>query len=161
MQKNLPHGAMVAGAVIGAAGLLLFGRIIWTAARAPDARDNPKISQDFLRIYAPAALINFAKTQHSIETNEELIRLIGQADLHECWFVVVTRSQMQDGQIIDVPVIFRPGQIANQFVLIRNYLHTLAGSTLDEHRADATVVVIPSNLITKEPLRALPELLEQ
>ena len=88
-------------ALIGVAGLLFFGRHVWNAS-APQ-RDPPGITvrSEILTIYAPKALIDFAKAHPEITTNDELVRLIREAKLN-VWFASVARLHQANGNLADV-----------------------------------------------------------
>ena len=118
------------------------------------------VDQELVAIYAPAALIQFAKTHDpgSIATNDELARLIEQEGLQSCWMITQTYWSRGDGSY--TPVIFRPGDFAYRFPGTKACLQAMAGSPTAEY-ANTRIVVIPERLLAKEPLDALPELLRQ
>jgi len=89
--------------LMGAAGLFLFGRHVWNAS-APE-REPPGITvrSEILTIYAPKALIDFAKAHPEITTNDELVRLIRQAKLN-VWFAIVARNHQANGNFADVAI---------------------------------------------------------
>jgi hypothetical protein len=155
MRKHVARAALVAAALIGAAGLFLYGRSVWRAGSPSLNRYSPTIHQELLALYAPAALIEFARAHGSIATNDELLRLLDQAGLRNCWMVAVNRGRQKNGQVTTTPMVIHLGRHDYLFVLSRDYLHALAGNP-----RDVQIVVIPEDLLAKEPVEALAELLE-
>jgi hypothetical protein len=69
-------------ALTGAAGLFLFGRHVWNAGAPREEPPGYTVRSEIRTIYAPKALIVFAKAHPEITTNDELVRLIRQAKLN-------------------------------------------------------------------------------
>jgi hypothetical protein len=114
------------GALIGIAGLFVFGRHVWTAT-APQAEPSGiAIRSEIVIIYAPKALIDFAKANAEITTNDELVRLIREAQL-KVWFATVTRLHQANGFFTDLPIWYRPGERPECFEDAKSALRILAG----------------------------------
>jgi len=160
MRKILSLAAMLIALLTGATALVLFGRSLWTAGGAPVTPVNRNLDQELTAIYAPAALIQFAKTHDpgSIGTNDELARLIEQEGLQSCWMITLTYWSRGDGSYM--PVILHPGDFAYRFPVTRACLQAMAGNPAAEY-AKTRIVVIPEHLLAKAPLDALPELLRK
>jgi len=147
--------------LMGAAGLFLFGRHVWNAS-APE-REPPGITvrSEILTIYAPKALIDFAKAHAEITTNDELVRLIREAKLN-VWFATVIRNHQANGIFADVPIWYRPGERPECFDNAQVALLTLAGNppgpvTVDNRNAKTEV--IEDAMMEMEPMKGLRQLL--
>jgi hypothetical protein len=75
-------------ALLGVVGLFLFGRHVWNVSAPQTEPSGIAIRSEILTIYAPKALIDFAKAQPEITTNDELVRRIREAKLN-VWFATV------------------------------------------------------------------------
>jgi hypothetical protein len=150
-------------ALMGAAGLFLFGRHVWNAS-APQ-REHPGITirSEILTIYAPNALIDFAKAHPEITTNDELMRLIHQAKLN-VWFAIVARNHQANGKFTDVAISYRPGETPECFGNTMAVLLTLAGNRPGPGTVDcknANTEVIEDAMMEMEPVDGLRQLLKQ
>jgi hypothetical protein len=147
--------------LIGVAGLLFFGRHVWNAS-AP-RRDPPGITvrSEILTIYAPKALIDFAKAHPEITTNEELVRLIHEAKLN-VWFATVTRNHQANGVFADVPIWYRPGETPECFDNAKAALRMLAGDRRGPGimaYTNARTEVIDDAMMEMDPAEGLRQLL--
>ena len=124
---NIERLVIALGALIGAAGLFLFGRHVWNAGAPQTEPSGITIRSEILTIYAPKALIDFAKAHPEITTNDELVRLIREAKLN-VWFATVTRLHQANGFFTDVPIWYRPGERPECFDNAKAVLLTLAGN---------------------------------
>ena len=113
--------------LMGAAGLSLFGRHVWNAGAPQTEPSGITIRSEILTIYAPKALIDFAKAHPEITTNDELVRLIREAKLN-VWFATVGRNHQANGFFTDVPIWYRPGERPECFDNAKAVLLTLAGN---------------------------------
>jgi hypothetical protein len=77
-------------------------------------------------LYAPQALIEFAKAHPEIATNDELVRLICAAKLN-VWFATVARLHEANGFFTDIPIWYRPGERPECFDDVKAALRMLAG----------------------------------
>lgn len=111
------------GTIIGVVGLLIFGRHVWNAS-APGA-DPPGITikSEILMVYAPKALIDFARAHPGITTNDELVRLTQQAKLH-VWFATITWNYQANGVVADIPICYLPGEKPECFEVAADVLRT-------------------------------------
>lgn len=151
------------GALIGAAGLFLFGRYVWNAGAPPTEPSGITIRSDILTIYAPKAFFDFAKAHPEITTNDELVRMIRQAKLN-VWFAIVVRNHQANGFFTDVPIWYRPGERPECFDDAKAVLHTLAGNPPGHGAAaysNAKTVVIDNAMMEVEPVDGLRQLLTQ
>ena len=114
-------------AFIEAAGLFLFARHDWTAGARQTEPSGIANRSEILTIYAPQALIDFAKAHAEITTNDQLVRLIREAKFN-VWFATVTRNYQGDGIFADVPIWYRPGEQPECFDNLKAVLLTLAGN---------------------------------
>jgi hypothetical protein len=147
--------------LLGVAGLLFFGRHVWNAG-APQ-REPPGITvrSEILTIYAPKALIDFAKAHPEITTNDELVRLIREAKLN-VWFATVTRNHQANGIFADVPIWYRPGERPECFDEAKAVLLTLAGNRPGPGTVDYTETeteVLEDAMMEMEPMEGLRQLL--
>jgi hypothetical protein len=148
------------GALMGATGLLLFGRHGWTAGAASQDPPGITVRSEILTIYAPQALIDFAKANPEITTNDELVRLIRQAKLN-VWFAVVTRNHEANGILADIPIWYRPGQRPECFENTKAVLLTLAGRSGlpgTVTYANAKTEVIEDAIMEMAPMEGLRQL---
>jgi len=58
--------------LMGASGHFLFGRHVWNASAPQAELPGITVRSEILTIYAPKALIDFAKAHPEITTNDEL-----------------------------------------------------------------------------------------
>src|SRR6516225_5962258 len=96
-------------ALMGTAGLFLFGRHVWNAGAPQTEPSGITIGSEIVTIYAPKALIDFAKAHPEITPNDELVRLIREAKLN-VWFATVGRNHQASGIFSDLAVCYRPGK---------------------------------------------------
>jgi hypothetical protein len=148
-------------ALIGAAGLFLFGRHVWNASAPQTEPSGITITSEILIIYAPKALIDFAKAHPETPTNDDLVRLIREAKLN-VWFAIVDRHHQANGNFADVAISYRPGEKPECFDHVKAVLLTLAGhrprpGTVDY--TNATIEVIDDAMMEMEPMAGLRQLL--
>jgi len=163
MRINRTQSTMVIAALLGAAWLFFYGHHVLLSSRPEPERPNQTIHEQIVKIYASPALIAFAKSHDpwAITTNAELIRALEQARMQNSWLVTITRWLHEQGNVLDTPVIVRPGQHESMFPTTIGVFQTLAGDPPSEYFAEAQIVVIPARLLAKEPREALDELLRQ
>ena len=89
--------------------LFFFGRHVWNSGAPQLEPAGITVSSDVLTIYAPQALVDFAKAHPEITTNDELVRLIREAKLN-VWFAIVGRLYQANGTFADVSASYRPGE---------------------------------------------------
>jgi hypothetical protein len=148
-------------AVIGAAGLVLFGCHVWNASAPKREPPGITVRSEILIIYAPKALIDFAKAHPKITTNDELVRLIREAKLN-VWFATVERNYQSNGIFADVPIWYRPGERPECFDNAKAVLLTLAGNDPGPGTVacrNATTEVIVDAMMEIEPADGLRQLL--
>jgi hypothetical protein len=148
-------------ALIGVAGLFLFGRYVWTAGAPQTEPFGITIRSEILTIYVPKALIDFAKAHPEITTNDELVRLIREAKLN-VWFATVTRLHQANGFVTDVPIWYRPGERPECFDDAKAVLRMLAGDRRGPGimaYTNARTEVIDDAMMKIEPAEGLRQLL--
>jgi hypothetical protein len=148
-------------ALIGVAGLCLFGRHVWNAGAAQQEPPGITVRSEMLTIYAPQALIDFAKAHPEIATNDELVRLIREAKLN-VWFATVARNHQADGFSTEIPIWYRPGERPEFFDSVKAVVLTLAGNRPGPGTLDSTKVrieVIEDAMMEMEPMEGLRQLL--
>jgi hypothetical protein len=150
-------------ALIGVAGLILFGRHVWNAGIPQPERPGISIGSEILTVDAPKALIDFAKAHPEIRTNDELVRLIREAKLN-VWFATVARNHQANGIVADVPIWYRPGERPECFDIAKAVLLALAGNRpkprIMAYR-NARTEVIDDAMMEMEPAAGLTQLLTQ
>jgi hypothetical protein len=149
-------------ALLGAMALVSFGRHVWHAGAAPTEPSGTSVSSEVLTIYAPQALVDFAKAHPGITTNDELVRLTREAKLN-VWFAIVTRHHQANGAITDIPILYRTGDTGD-FGIAHAVLLTLAGkgpSAGPEDYANAKIEVVDDAMIDEDPLEGLRKLLQR
>jgi hypothetical protein len=150
-------------ALIGAAGLFMFGRHVWNASVPQPEPPGITVRSEILTIYAPKALIGFAKAHPEITTNDELVRLIREAKLN-VWFATVARLHQANGFFTDVPIWYRPGERPECFDDAKAVLRTLAGDRRGPGimvYTNARTEVIEDAMMEMEPADGLRQLLTQ
>jgi hypothetical protein len=154
---------MALGALLGIAGLFLFARHVWNAGARQTEPSGITIRSEILTIYAPKALIEFAKAHPEITTNDELVRLIRQSKL-DVWFAIVRRNHQVNGNFTDVAISYRPGERPECFDDTKAALITLAGNARGPDTMSyrkAKTVVIDDAMMEMEPADGLLQLLTQ
>jgi hypothetical protein len=119
------------------------------------------IRSEILTIYAPRALIDFAKAHPEIATNDELVRLIREAKLN-VWFAIVTRLHQANGFFTDIPIWYRPGERPECFDNAKAVLLTLAGNRPgpgSEACTNAKTEVIEDTMMEMDPAEGVRQLL--
>jgi hypothetical protein len=152
---------MAVCALVGAAGLFGFGRHVWHAGAAKAEPSGIPVRCEIRTVYAPQALIDFAKAHPDVGTNDEFVRLIREANLN-VWFATVSRYYHADGSFADLPVSYRPGEWPDNFNYERDFLLTIAGNPPEsgsEDWTDARVEVIEEAMMEMAPLGGLRQLL--
>ena len=148
-------------ALVGVAGLFLFGRHVWNAGARQREHAGITVRSEILTIYVPKALIEFAKAHPDITTNDELVRLIREAKLN-VWFATVTRNHQANGIFVDVPIWYRPGERPECFGNAKAVLLTLAGNRPVPGTVaytNARTEVIEDAMMEMEPMEGLRRLL--
>jgi hypothetical protein len=148
-------------ALMGAAGLFFFGRHVWNASAPETEPSGVTIRSEVLTIYAPKALIDFAKAHHEITTNDELVRLIRQAKVN-VWFAIVGRNHQANGNFTDVAYSYRPGERPEWFDTTKAVLLTLAGNRPGPGAVaytSARIEVIEDAMMEMAPVEGLSQLL--
>jgi hypothetical protein len=147
--------------LMGAAGLFLFGRHVWNASAPQTKPSGITVRTEILTIYAPKALINFAKAHPEVPTNDELVRLIRQAKLN-VWFAIDGRNHQANANFTDIAICYRPGERPECFEDAKAALRMLAG----DRRGPGTVAdtnarteVIDDAMMEMEPVDGLRQLL--
>jgi hypothetical protein len=150
-------------ALIGAAALFFFGRHVWNSGAPQLEPAGITVSSDVLTIYAPQALVDFAKAHPEITTNDELVRLIREAKLN-VWFAIVGRLYQANGTFADVSVSYRPGERPECFENTRAVLLTLAGNRPGPGTMaymNTETQVIEDAMMELEPVEGLRRLLKR
>jgi hypothetical protein len=150
-------------ALLGVVGLFLFGRHVWNAGAAQPQRPATTIRSEIVTIYAPKALIDFAKAHPEITTNDELVRLIREAKLN-VWFATVTRNHQADAIFADVALWFRPGERPESFDNTKAVLLTVARNRSGPGTVDFTnakIEVLEVATMEMGPVDGLKQLLTQ
>jgi hypothetical protein len=148
-------------ALIGATGLFLFGRHVWNTSAPQTEPSGITVRSEILTIYAPKALIDFAKAHPEITTNDELVRLIRETKLN-VWFAIVARYHEANGNFADVPIWYRPGERPECFDNAKAVLLTLAGNRPVPGTVtytNATTEIIEDALMEIEPGDGLRQLI--
>jgi hypothetical protein len=148
-------------ALLGVAGLFLFARHVWNASVPQPEPPGFTVRSEILTIYAPKALIDFAKAHAEITTNDELVRLIREAKLN-VWFTTVARLHQANGFFTDIPISYRPGERPECFDKTKAVLLTLAGNRPGpgtEAYRNAMIEVIEDAMMEMEPAEGLRQLL--
>jgi hypothetical protein len=148
-------------ALIGVAGLFLFGRHVWNASAPQPEPSGITIRTEIVTIYAPKALVDFAKEHREITTNDELVRLIREAKL-DVWFATVTRHHQANALFADVGLWYRPGERPECFDHEKAVLLTLAGNRPGPGTVDlsnAKTEVVEDAMMELEPEDGLQQLL--
>jgi hypothetical protein len=148
--------------LMGAAGLSLFARHVWNAGAPQREPPGITIGSEVLTIYAPKALIEFAKAHPEITTNDELVRLIREAKLN-IWFATVTRNHQANGIFADVAISYRPGERLEWFDITKAVLLALAGNPPRPGTVaftNAKTEVIEDAMMDIEPVDGLSQLLD-
>src|SRR5262249_6472188 len=128
-------------ALIGAMALVSFGRHVWEAGASRNEPPGLIVRSEIRTIYAPRAIIDFARAHPAIATNDELVRRVREARL-ETWFGVVFRDYQSNGEVVDLPVAIRPGEDPLGFENTRAVLGLLAGYAARSPAADPADVEI-------------------
>jgi hypothetical protein len=148
-------------ALIGATSLFLFGRHVWRAGAPQLEPPGITVRSEVLTIYAPNALIEFAKAHPEITTNDELVRLIHEAKLN-VWFATVTRNHQANGNFADVAISYRPSERPESLYELKAVLLKLAGHCPGPGIVDysnAKTEVIGDAMMEMEPMEGLRQLL--
>jgi hypothetical protein len=148
-------------ALIGAAALFFFGRHVWNSGAPQTEPPGITVRSEVLTIYAPQALVDFAKAHPEITTNDELVRLIRQAKLN-VWFAIVGRNHQASGNFVDIAICYRPGEKPECFDNTKAVLLALAGNRPGPGTVayrNAKTEVIEDAMMEMEPVDGLRQLL--
>ena len=158
---NVERLVIALGALIGAAALFFFGRHVWNSGAPQLEPAGITVSSDVLTIYAPQALVDFAKAHPEITTNDELVRLLREAKLN-VWFATVTRHHQANALFADVGLWYRPGERPECFDHEKAVLLMLAGNRPGPGTVDlsnAKTEVVEDAMMELEPEDGLQQLL--
>ena len=150
-------------ALLGVAGLYMFGRHVWNAGAPQPEPPGITVRSEILTIYAPKALVDFAKAHPEITTNDELVRLIREAKLN-VWFAIVGRLYQANGIFADVSASYRPGERPECFDNTKAVLLALAGNRPGFGTVaymNTEIEVIEDAMMELEPVEGLRQLLER
>jgi hypothetical protein len=148
-------------ALMGVAGLFLFGRHVWNAGAPQTEPSGITTRSEILTIYASKALIDFARAHPEITTNDELVRLIREAKL-DVWFAVVGRNHQANAHFTDVAVAYRPGERPECFDNTKAVLLALGGKRPGPGTVaftNAKTAIIEDAMMGVEPVEGLRQLL--
>ncbi len=140
---------------------MLFGRHVWNASVPQPEPPGITVRSEMLTIYAPKALIDFAKAHAEIAPNDELVRLIREAKLN-VWFATFARLHQVSGFFTDVPIWYRPGERPECFDNAKAVLLMLAGNRPGPGTVayrNAKTEVIEDVMMEMEPVDGLRQLL--
>jgi hypothetical protein len=150
-------------ALLGVAGLFLFARHVWNASAQEREPPGITVNSEILTIYAPRALIDFAKAHAEVTINDELVRLVRAAKL-KVWFATVARNHQANGNFADIAICYRSGQRAECFDNTKAVLLTLAGNPPESGTVaftNAETEVIEVAMMEMKPVDGLWQLLTQ
>jgi hypothetical protein len=144
-------------AIAGAMGLCLFGRSVWNEGNGHAASSGSAVHWKVQTVYAPKALIEFARENPEISNHVELLRLIRKERLN-VWYAVV----LVDGVFAKMRIAYRLGDEPDRFRNEKTVLLRLAGRPPGSgywDYAEAEVVVIEDAFMDMEPVEGLMSLL--
>ena len=147
--------------LMAASGLFLFGRHVWHSGGHKTEMPGITVKSEILTIYAPSALIRFAKTHPEIATNDEPLQLLREEQL-SLWFAVAVRNYQADGIVANVAASYRPGAMPEYFDNTKAVLLTLARNPPGPGAVDFTkaeIVVIEDTMMELGPVQGLRRLL--
>jgi hypothetical protein len=148
-------------ALLGAMALVSFGRHVRDAGVGRSEPPGIVVRSEIRTLYAPRAIVDFARAHPEVATNDELVRLVREARL-EAWFGVVFRSDQGNGDAVDIAMAIRPGANPQVFENTRAVLRLLAGKSTGSPAADRTHVeieLIEDALMNMKPVEGLKRLL--
>jgi hypothetical protein len=143
-------------AIAAAMGLFLFGRSVWNEGNSHAAASGRAAHWKLQTVYAPKALIEFARQNPQISNHDELLRLIRKERLN-VWYAVV----LVDGVFAKMHIAYRLGDEPDRFRNEKTVLLRLAGKPPGPAYwdcAEADVVVIEDALMEMEPVEGLMSL---
>jgi hypothetical protein len=148
-------------AIIAVALLFCFGRDVWKSSIDQTGPSGITVRSEVLTIFAPKALIEFAKAHPEITTNDELVRLVGEAKL-SVWFATVARNHQANGIYADLSTSYRLGERPECFDTTKAVLRALAGNRPHSETvsyANARIEVIEEAMMEMAPVEGLRQLL--
>jgi hypothetical protein len=151
-------------ALLGSMELFSLGHHVWDAgaSRSPDGSGaGLTVRSEIRTIYAPKGIIDFARAHPAIATNDELVRLVGEARLG-AWFGIAFRCYQDNGDVVDIAMAIRPGERLEDFGNTQGVLCLLAGKPTGSPAVDRTSVeieVIEEALMNMEPVDGLRRVL--
>jgi hypothetical protein len=115
--------------VLGGVGLVMFAESI---QRQPSKSEGRIVRVFPLRseihnIFAPQALIDFARKHRSIETHAELAKLLESESLGEVWFATVSFDLLNNGDLYRGLNYIYPAKMSHRFPTTREVLGALGG----------------------------------
>jgi hypothetical protein len=161
--KGLERYGLVSVTVIGAIVLFASGLNDRNDAAGGGEAPGLIVRSEIEAIYAPRALIEFARAHPRVETNDQLVRLIHEAKV-DAWFGVVFRTYLANGQVMNLAQTIRPGQRTELFESTRGALTLLAGHPIETaalDRSHVKIEEIEGPVVYMDPVKGLKQLLSR
>ena len=142
---------------LGAAGLLVVADGVRRNASRSEGRITRAVAvrSEFQVIFAPQALIEFARSHPAIEDHEELSLLLGEQNLDELWYACVALNLLSTGERNQSVNYVYPARMPHVFPNVKAVLETLRGDVRTHSSNDYSKARI--SILSDENLRLGPQ----
>lgn len=121
------------------------------------------VKSELRSIFAPQALIDFAKKHPAIEDYDQLVLLLEAEGLSGSWYVIVATDVLSDGESRRNVCYVYPSRMPYRFPSSRMVLDILRGDFPAGTRVGgekARIMVIPDTLAVQDPAAIVSDLTE-
>jgi hypothetical protein len=160
---------MIVAVAAGVIGLGRFSLHVSSMPQVQEPADRPGagiiVRSELVHLWLPQGVTELARRHarsRSVQTHEQLRRILEQEDRQDLWYALTTRTQQVDGEFADITMIRRPYDDELHFVEFLDVLATVAGDPprhLDADFSRASVRLIGDEFLKRDPREVMTELL--
>jgi hypothetical protein len=151
--------------ILGGIGLVMFAESIQRQSSRSEGRIVRvfPIRSEIQNIFAPQALIDFARKHPSIKNHAEMVKLLESESLGEVWFATLSLDLLNNGELYrDVNYIY-PAKMSHRFPTTQEVMGVL-GSWSDSydsgHFSRVEIEMIPAEVAKLEASSIVTDLLD-
>lgn len=168
MRISYPIVRFIFTAFLGGLGLLGFANALQRRVNRGGRSEGRitrmvNIKSELRSIFAPRALIDFARKHPSIEDYDQLVLLLEAEGLSRSWYVIVATDVLSDGETQRNVCYVHPSKMPYRFPSSRMVLEILRGDFPPGTRVGdgrAKIVVIPDKVADMDPAAIVSDLAE-
>lgn len=168
MRISYPLVRFVFAAFLGSLGLIGFANALQRRVNQGGKSEGRitrrvNLKSEIRSIFAPQALIDFARRHPSIENYNQLVLLLEDEGLGRSWYVIAATDVLSNGECRRNVCYVHPSTMPYRFPSSRMVLEILRGESPPGTRVGdrkAKIVVIPDKLADQDPAAVVSDLAE-